>query len=267
MPDSDGGIPAVDIDTFWDIIQTARARSGPGKPLDQALAGYLATFSQQDILHYQERFDQVHGAVYQVDMRAAAYLIGGGCSDDGFTDFRAGLIAQGRDWYHKAAASPDILAGHPAAARAPDPAQDEPLFHEGVSYAASRASEQITGDQDSFLRSWQQARPRPQHADRELAGEDFDFDDDQQMRHRLPRLSALYPALVIDLARANRAPRPARPRPEATPPGGITLSDRERQKEHSPSRRSARRPVLRRGWPCRTQSWAICAPESRPAQA
>jgi hypothetical protein len=41
------------------------------------------------------------------------YLIGGGCSDDGFIDFRAGLIAQGRDWYERAAASPDDLADHP----------------------------------------------------------------------------------------------------------------------------------------------------------
>ena len=32
----------MDISTFWDIIETARARSGPGEPFDQALAGYLA---------------------------------------------------------------------------------------------------------------------------------------------------------------------------------------------------------------------------------
>jgi hypothetical protein len=36
---------------------------------------------------------------------AAAYLIGGGCSGDAFIDFRAGVIAQGRDWYEKVAAS------------------------------------------------------------------------------------------------------------------------------------------------------------------
>lgn len=50
--------------------------------------------------------EDVHQALYRWDVWAAAYLIGGGCSDDSFMDFRAGLIAQGRDWYQKAAASP-----------------------------------------------------------------------------------------------------------------------------------------------------------------
>ncbi|MFE6038244.1 DUF4240 domain-containing protein [Streptomyces sp. NPDC056452] len=40
--------------------------------------------------------------------------MGGGCSDDSFTDFRAGLIGLGREWYERAAACPDVLAEHPA---------------------------------------------------------------------------------------------------------------------------------------------------------
>ena len=47
-------------------------------------------------------------------MWAAAYLTGGACSDDAFIDFRAGIIAQGHGWHEKLAASPDILADHPA---------------------------------------------------------------------------------------------------------------------------------------------------------
>jgi hypothetical protein len=44
----------------------------------------------------------------------AAYLIHGGCSDDGFADFRAGLIALGRTRYEDAVAKPDSLAAIPA---------------------------------------------------------------------------------------------------------------------------------------------------------
>ncbi|MEU1251459.1 DUF4240 domain-containing protein [Micromonospora arida] len=40
------------------------------------------------------------------DVWAAAYLIGGGCSDDSFIDFRAGVIALGREWYERVLASP-----------------------------------------------------------------------------------------------------------------------------------------------------------------
>ena len=61
---------------------------------------------------------------------------------------------------------------------------------EGVSFAANRAFEQITGDPDSFLAAGRQHQPEPGRVP-EIAGEDFNFDDDQQMRRRVPRLSAL----------------------------------------------------------------------------
>lgn len=95
----------VDASKFWGIIATARTPSGPGKPFGQALTGHLATFNEQDILPYHDRFDQLHAALYRWDLWAAAYLIGGGCSDDAFIDFRARIIAQGRGWHEKVTAS------------------------------------------------------------------------------------------------------------------------------------------------------------------
>ena len=89
-------------------------------------------------------------AVYRWDMRAAACLIGDGCSDESFMDFRAGLIAQGRDWYRGAAASPDSLPGHPAVAAAAGRPWGNSLFCEGAAYAASYAFEQVTGDEHAF---------------------------------------------------------------------------------------------------------------------
>lgn len=122
-------------------------------------------------------------------MWAAAYLIGGGCSDDSFIDFRAGLIAQGRDWYHTVLASPDSLASHPAVTAAVRRPWDNPLFYELVNYAASYAFERVSGDEHGF---WDALDARGQRnctlAD---MGEDFDFDDEQEMHRRLPRLSAL----------------------------------------------------------------------------
>jgi Protein of unknown function (DUF4240) len=184
----------VEVSVFWDIIDTARESSGQGKPFDQALAGYLATRSLQDILEYQQRSDEMHAALYRWDVWAAAYLIGGGCSDDSFIDFRAGLIAQGRDWYQRVAASPDSLAGHPAVADAPNHSHGGPLFYELVNYAAPDAFERVTGGKDSFYDAWNRYRGLRGHRDPSPAdmGEDFDFDDAQEMRRRLPRLSALY---------------------------------------------------------------------------
>jgi hypothetical protein len=176
----------VDTGRFWDIIETARASAGPGRPFHESLTDHLATLTEQDILEYRERFETMHDALYRHDLWAAAYLIGGGCSDDSFIDFRAGLIAQGRDWYEQASTSPDSLAGHPAVAEAGYPLADNPLFYEEVNYAASYAFERVSGDEDAF---WDALKERGPRVFVELMGEDFDFDDDREMRRRLPRLS------------------------------------------------------------------------------
>ena len=85
--------------------------------------------------------------------------------------------------------SPDSLAGHPAVAGAGHPLADNPLFYEEVNYAASCAFERVSGDEDAF---WDALKERGPRVSVELMGEDFDFDDAQEMRLRLPRLSARY---------------------------------------------------------------------------
>ncbi|MQY13814.1 hypothetical protein SRB5_39690 [Streptomyces sp. RB5] len=105
----------MDVDRFWQLIETARASAATvGKPLDEVMVSLLAERPSQEILAYAARFDAVHDGLYRWDVWAAAYLMGGGCSDDSFIDFRAGVIALGREWYERTAADPDSLAGHPA---------------------------------------------------------------------------------------------------------------------------------------------------------
>jgi hypothetical protein len=175
----------VDAGRFWEIIETARASARRDRLFHEALTDHLAILTEQDILEYYERFEKMHGALYRRDLWAAAYLIGGGCSDDSFIDFRAGLITQGHDWYHKAAAAPDSLANHPAVAGARHPRCDNPLFYEEVNYAASAAFQRLSGDEQVFWDALAARAPRDGLAE---LGEDFDFDDDQEMRRRLPRL-------------------------------------------------------------------------------
>ncbi|WP_239096327.1 DUF4240 domain-containing protein [Streptomyces sp. SID11385] len=155
----------------------------------------MAARTKDDILHYQERFDEAHDALYRWDMGAAAYLIGGGCSDDSFMDFRAGLIALRCDRYEKAAACPDSLADHPAVIAAAEVHRDEAFFCGEVDYAASAAFERITGDSEDFHEAWDKHRASRKRFGQgaEGMGEVFDFDDPREMRCRLPRLTALYP--------------------------------------------------------------------------
>jgi hypothetical protein len=182
----------VDAGTFWGIIAAARAQSGPGLPFDPALTDHLATLNEQDILGYHERFDRLHAALYRWDVWAAAYLIGGGCSDDAFIDFRAGIIAQGHSWYEKVTASPDDLADYPAVGGAAACFGTPILFDEMVNYAASRAFERVTGGRHSLNDAWARHRDSRQRSTQDPAGENFDFDDPQEMRRRLPRLAAIF---------------------------------------------------------------------------
>jgi hypothetical protein len=189
----------MDITAFWAIVDAARldAASLSGDPREAiatALTDRLAATSKQTILEYQERFDQLHDAVYRWDVWAAAYLIGGGCSDDSFMDFRAGLIAQGRDWYERAASAPDRLADHPDVIAGARKRHDWALFCESANYAAPNAYDRIGGDKDegTFYDDFKEFRATREPASPTDMGEDFDFDDAAHMHARLPRLAALF---------------------------------------------------------------------------
>lgn len=108
--------PAMDTAaaTFWDIIEAARASAGSGNPFHEVLVGPSNHRYWTGDPGLPGKVRRAAPGLYRWELWAAAYLIGGGRSDDSFIDFRAGLIAQGRDWYDKAAASPDSLADHSA---------------------------------------------------------------------------------------------------------------------------------------------------------
>jgi hypothetical protein len=191
----------VDTTDFWDVIDAARTdvaqtSSDRYDAFASALVDRLAATSNETIFEYRQIFEQLHSAIYRWDVWAAAYLIGGGCSDDSFMDFRAGLIAQGREWYERAAASPDALASHPEVIQAAADGRDEALFNEPVNYAASEAYQRINDDKDarSFYDDYDHFfGPRPKHAPNDM-GEDFDFDDSAEMHARLPNLARLFEA-------------------------------------------------------------------------
>lgn len=191
----------MDVDEFWAVVESAGVSldgqtGDDGEAVAAAMVTRLAATSPERILEFQELFDQLHEALYRWDVWAAAYLIGGGCSDDSFIDFRAGVVAQGREWYERVLASPDGLADHPVVRHAAKEEDDGALFAESVNYVASEAYEQVTGGDDDAFYEAMKARQRGavgiDEAREPDMGEDFDFDDDDEMRRRLPRLAELF---------------------------------------------------------------------------
>jgi hypothetical protein len=59
---------------------------------------------------FNAHFDDCEDRAYSYELWAAAYIIGHGCSDDSFSDFRSTLISMGRETFERALEDPESLA-------------------------------------------------------------------------------------------------------------------------------------------------------------
>lgn len=101
---------------FWQLVDVARDQApDPHDPEDVArrATALLATHPAEEIVAAQQVLWDLMADSYVNPLWAAAYLINGGCSDDGFDYFRGWLIAQGREVFERAVAGPDTLADLP----------------------------------------------------------------------------------------------------------------------------------------------------------
>lgn len=102
----------MDPDAFWDLI--AEAKRECGQDMDASLQWLTERLTALGPQQAQDFHDILHGykhLAYKYGLWTAATLMcGNGCSDDGFMDFRAWLIAQGKEVYLAALADPDSLA-------------------------------------------------------------------------------------------------------------------------------------------------------------
>jgi hypothetical protein len=100
----------LDKEQFWQIIDSARETAGGWKGMLEPLVNALSRLEEQDIIRWKQIFDVYQDLAYKDKLWAAADWINDGCSDDGFTDFRGWLTAQGKDVFLKALENPDSLA-------------------------------------------------------------------------------------------------------------------------------------------------------------
>ncbi len=159
----------MDLDGFWKLIDAA---AGADARRD-ALAEQLASLSREDLIAFQAHFDRAFDAAYQWPLWGAAYLMQGGCSDDGFMDFRYGLISLGRSIYEAALAEPDSLAS-----LANGEFADELYGYVALDIYETRFDDDMPRDDVPPLG--------------EPEGIVWDFDDSADNRQHLPRLSAKY---------------------------------------------------------------------------
>jgi len=208
---------SMDKEKFWKIIDDARASGGGWKDMLDPLVDSLAQLDPQDIVHFKQIYDEYQNLANKEKLWAAAAVMNNGCSDDGFIDFRAWLLAQGKEVYVNALAEPDSLV-NVAAVQAfgceviesehmtPLKGYSEQASFEEMTYAASYAYEKKLGkDADIYGALDNQSLSEQEKAD--IAGEityAADIDDKwtghgvpqsdtlAELRKRCPKLYSLF---------------------------------------------------------------------------
>lgn len=168
----------MDEARYWAIIEAGgrKALSDPERQL-AAVHKQLSQLTPEEIRDFHKQFNQKVADAYTWDLWGAAYLINGGCSDDGSHYFRAWLISRGRNVYEAAVANPDSLAG------LTDPDRDDEF--EDLWGASQEAYRENTGGEMPPVEFRWPKKPR---------GRRWDFEDDEQVSRRLPKLAAIYQA-------------------------------------------------------------------------
>jgi hypothetical protein len=178
----------MDTDRFWQLVELARRQAADPADAEETAAGasvLLAARSPQEIVRAQQILWDLMADSYRAPLWAAAYLINGGCSDDGFDYFRGWLIAQGRAVFERAVADPDALADHPAVRAAAEGGNE--LEAEDFLAVAWNAHRRATGrdlPRGAFTITYPALDP----------AWNFSFDDHEKVATRLPRLDALFAA-------------------------------------------------------------------------
>ncbi len=154
---------------FWSIVDAARRDAGADiEARVDVLEQQLARLGLSEIQEFQNRYDEAIHKANRWDLWGAAYLMNGGCSDDGFRYFCHWLISEGRETFERALNDPDSLAELP---------RKEYFELESFAYVALKVFEDKGGGELERDFSIEMAMP---------AGEEWSEDE----------LPALYPKLA-----------------------------------------------------------------------
>ena len=148
----------MDEKQFWDLIEQSRENSSSCDEQGEKLVELLEELETEEIIGFAKQRFEISIKAYRWDLWAVAYIINGGCSEDGFAYFRAWLIGQGREFF-------EIVLNHPerAAERVIDgeDAECEAILY-ACSYAYERKMSQEIPDLDCYYpleptgEKWQQ---------------------------------------------------------------------------------------------------------------
>jgi hypothetical protein len=169
-------VSPMPAERFWQIIERA-ARSGHDPDAHiEALRAEVRKLTLDEIVSFEVAFRRYLNEAYTWDLWGAAYVIHGGCSDDGFEYFRRWLVSRGRDVYEAALADPDSLAQ-----RDLRPGHDGAWEFELIYYVALDVYKEKGGQGD--VRDYSE----PEAGGPDPSGEPF-LEDSEHLTRRYPKL-------------------------------------------------------------------------------
>jgi hypothetical protein len=125
---------------FWEILDAAQSAAEFDRAaLPAALREQLEELDEEGVLAFVRHFHDLRADAYRHELWAAAWIAGGGASDEDFSDFRDWLIALGRQPYEHALRDVESLLDH-----APGDLADP--FDPDVRHVAPDLFTELTGD-------------------------------------------------------------------------------------------------------------------------
>lgn len=137
---------AFDEARFWALIEAARETAADDEAIPELLIDRLTSLTEQEIRACDRVLWRLMRKSYRNELWAAAYIINGGCSDDGFDYFRGWLIAQGQAVFEAALANPASLEASIPMDGGWDAELEEMLSVAYVAYQRKTGSELPSGE-------------------------------------------------------------------------------------------------------------------------
>ena len=94
---------------LWHIIDDSNKGIPSLDEQSKKLIEEIDKLSEDEIIGYMFHFNKFYDEAYNGDLWAVAYIVMGGCSDDGFDYFRYWLVTRGKEVYSKAILNADSL--------------------------------------------------------------------------------------------------------------------------------------------------------------
>lgn len=161
-------------DDFWNIVEKVNRNSGGDMDRKcEMLEKELRKLSLGEVVSFHEHFYGCMDRAYDYNLWAAAYIIGHGCGDDNFMDFRATLISMGREIFEHALVDPQWLAEIDYNAENAD--------YEGYQYVPTMVEKELSGGKLPPIRRSFKKEPSGQS-----------WREDKEVAERYPRLAEKY---------------------------------------------------------------------------